>query len=111
MALSVERVGDVAVVKPKGMLKGGKETDEVENTLRKLIYGDEKKVLLNLSNVTFMSSMAIGVLAQAHSSAIKRDVRFGVCGVNERDLSVLVLVKLRNILNLFDDCNEAARSL
>ena len=73
MALRVERVGEVAVLMPQGMLKGGKETDEVENALRKLIYDDHNKILLDLAGVSHMSSMAIGVLASAHSSAASND--------------------------------------
>ena len=102
MALRVERVDDVAVLAPEGMLKGGKETDELENALRKLIYDGQKKILLDLRRVSHMTSMAIGVLAAAHSSATTREINFAVCNVEERIESVLILVKLANILTVHD---------
>jgi anti-anti-sigma factor len=111
MALHVERVGDVAVLMPRGMLKGGKETDELENSMRKLIYGDQKKILLDLAHVTHMSSMAIGVLAAAHSSATKRQVRFAVCNVEQRIESILVLIKLANILDVRDTRDDGLQAL
>lgn len=111
MALHLERIGDVAVLMPRGMLKGGKETDELENALRKLIYGDETKILLDLAQVTHMSSMAIGVLASAHSSATKRQVRFAVCNVEKRIKSILVLIKLANILDVYETRKDALQAL
>jgi len=111
MALNVERVGDVAVLMPRGMLKGGKETDEVENALRKLIYDDQQRILLDLAHVSHMSSMAIGVLASAHASAAKRKVHLAVCNAEQRIESVLVLVKLTNILNLYDTREAALEAL
>jgi len=111
MGLRVERVGDVAVLMPEGMLKGGKETDELENTLRKLIYDDQKWILLDLARVSHMSSMAIGVLASAYSSAKKREVEFAVCNIEERIQSVLVLVKLSNILTVYDTREDALQAM
>lgn len=107
MALHIERVGDVAVLMPQGMLKGGKETDEVENALRKLIYDKQRKILLDLQRTTFMASMAIGVLASLHTSATNRNLFFAVCNIERRIESVLVLIKLMNILNVFDTRQDA----
>jgi anti-anti-sigma regulatory factor len=58
MGLHIERVGDIAVVEPRGMLKGGKETDELENGLRKLINDQQAKIVLDLGKTTHMSSPA-----------------------------------------------------
>lgn len=111
MGLRVERNGDVAVLVPEGMLKGGKETDELETALRKLIYDEQKKILLDLGRVTHMSSIAIGVLASAHSSAKKRNIDFAVCSIEERINSVLVLVKLANILTVYETRDDALAAM
>ena len=58
MGLHVERVGDVAVVMPEGMLKGGKETDELQNALRKLIYDRQKKIILDLAKTEVSEKVA-----------------------------------------------------
>ena len=81
MGLHVERVADVAVLVPEGMLKGGHETDDLEVMLRKLIYDKQKKILLDLGKTNFMSSRAIGVLAAAHTSAVNRDLHLFVCNI------------------------------
>lgn len=101
MSLHVERLGDVAVVVPKGMLKGGKETDELQNVLRKLTYDRQKKILLDLAETTYMTSMAIGVLAGVHASAANKNLYFWVCNIETRIENVLVQVKLLNILTVY----------
>jgi len=111
MGLHIERVGNVAVLVPEGMLKGGKETEELENALRKLVYDKHKKILLDLSKTSFMSSRAIGVLAATHTSAVNRNLHFCVCNIERRIESVLVLIKLMNMLNVYDTREDALQAL
>ncbi len=107
MSVHIERVGDVAVVMPKGMLRGAKETEELETDLRKLLFDDQQKILLDLEKTTHMSSTAIGVLASVHGSATKRELRLHVCNIERRIENVLAIVKLTRVLNCFDTRKEA----
>ena len=97
MSLGVERLGDVVVLVPDGMLKGGQETDELRIALWKLVDGGEKKILLDLARTSYMSSMPFGLLASVHRTAVSSDVQLCVCNVNERIQkvwgSILTLVK------------------
>jgi anti-anti-sigma factor len=107
VSLHTERRGDVAVVAPHGPLDGGKLTKDLETEMRKLIYDDQKKILLDMGNVSRVSSLGIGALTGAHISATKRDVKLHVCNVDKRIKDILVIVKLINVLNVFDKCEEA----
>lgn len=107
MSVHIERSGDVAIVMPKGMLRGAKETEELETDLRKLLYDDQQKILLDLAKTTHMSSTAIGVLASAHIRARKRNLRLHVCNIERRIENVLAIVKLTRVLNCFDTRKQA----
>jgi len=107
MGIHVVREGDIAIVMPKGMLKGGKDVEELERDLRKLVYDDQKKILLDLANVSFMSSTAIGALASVHTSAVTRNVQLHVCNIERRINHVLTVVKLTLVLNCFDTRKQA----
>ncbi|MFQ5600224.1 MAG: STAS domain-containing protein [Candidatus Krumholzibacteriia bacterium] len=111
MGLHIERVGEVAVVVPKGMLRGGKETDELETTLRKLVYDGHKRILLDLQKTSFMSSTAIGLLAGVHTSATNRGLAFYVCNIDRRIEDILTVIKLVQVLNVFDTRDEALQAL
>ena len=113
MSLDVERLGDVVVVVPEGMLKGGKETDELRNALWKLVDGGEKKILLDLAKTSYMSSMPFGVLAAVHRSAVSNDSHLCICSVNDRIRKVWgsILVLVTPPLELYDTRADALEAL
>ena len=111
MGLHVERVGDVAVVVPEGMLKGGKETDEVQNVLRRLTYDGQKKIILDLAKTSHMTSLAIGVLAGVHASAASRHLNFCVCNIESRISNVLLQIRLLNLLTVYPTRADALKAL
>jgi anti-anti-sigma factor len=111
MAVLTEKIGDVVVVIPEGMLRGDKETNQVENELRRLLQGGQRKVLLDLHKTTHLSSIAIGVLAGVHTTAANRNVHFYVCNVERRIQNVLTVLRLVNVLNVFDTRDDALRAL
>jgi len=113
MSLQVEHLGDVAVVVPEGMLKGGKETDELKDVLRKLIEDRHKKILLDLEKTTYMTSAPIGLVAAIHASAGGGHLAFFVCNVNERIQKVWasILKLLKPPLDLHPTREDALRAL
>lgn len=111
MALHREVIGDVAVVIPEGMLKGDRETTELENSLRKLMQDGQKKILLDLQKTAWLNSIAIGMLTGVHTSAMNRGVKFAVCNVERRIHDTLVILRLLNVLNVYDKREEALEAL
>ena len=107
MSVHIERDGDVAIVMPKGPIDGGNHTRELETDLRKLIFDDQQKIVLDLANTPSMSSIGIGVLASVHDSATKRNLRLHVCNIERRIEHVLTIVKLTRVLNCFDTRKQA----
>lgn len=109
MAIRTEKVGDVFVIVPEGMLKGDKETNQLESELRRLVQGGQTKILLDLRNTTHLNSIAIGVLAGVHTSASTRGLHFAVCNVERRIQNVLTILKLVNVLNVYDTREDALK--
>ncbi len=71
MGLHIECAGDVVVLVPGGPLKGGKETDELETALRKVVDEGQKKILLDLAKSTILGNRPLGTLVSTHVSAAK----------------------------------------
>ena len=83
MSLDVRTVGDVTVLTPKGMLLGGKETDELQAKIRELTEAGNKKLLINLEKTTFMNSVSLGVLIGGHTSYAKRGAKMKLAAVDD----------------------------
>ena len=64
--------GEIVILEPKGSLVGGEETDELRSEVNKLIEKGNKKLVVDLSKVTYMNSTAIGTLVAAHTSYANR---------------------------------------
>ena len=107
MKLHIERQGDVAIVVPNGPLDGSKLTVELETDMRKLIYDDQKKIVLDLGKVSRISSIGIGTLASLHASATNRHVKMHVCEISKRNQDILAIVWLLRVLNVFETRDEA----
>jgi anti-anti-sigma factor len=107
MALRTERISDVVIVVPEGMLSGGRETDQVESELRRHVQANEKHILLDLRNTSHLASVAIGMLVGVHTSSSNRGLTFAVCNVERRITNTLTILRLVNVLNVYDKREEA----
>jgi anti-anti-sigma factor len=115
MKLGVSTTDDVTVLTPYGMLLGGDETDEFEDTVRDLDKEGSKKLLINLSETTFMNSLGLTVLFLAHARFARRGATVKLCGADRKLLHVFELVRLtrvydRNIHKTEKEALKAFRS-
>jgi len=103
--ITVEDVGDVAVVQ----FVDKKILDEqniqlIGDDLYRLI--DElgrRKLLLNFSNVDFMSSAALGKLIELHRKATKANGKVILCSIAKDIMQVFTLTKLDKMLKIVKD--------
>src|SRR5512145_1377112 len=110
MSLEVRTSGDVTILTPKGMLLGGKETDELQAKIKELTEAGNRKLLINLGQTTFMNSVSLGVLIAGHSSYLKRDARMKLCAVDKKIQNIFVVTKLSLVFEVHDTEEEALKS-
>lgn len=63
--------GNIIVLKLKGNFVGGDETDELQNTIKKLSENGNLKLVIDLGEVSYLNSSALGVLISAHANYTK----------------------------------------
>ncbi len=109
MKLGVSTAGDVTVLTPHGMLLGGDETDEFEDTVRDLDREGNKKLLINLGKTTFMNSLGLTVFFLAHARYARRGATVKLCAVDGRLRHLFELVRLTRVYehNIHDTEEEA----
>jgi len=110
MSLEVRTVGDVTVLTPKGMLLGGKETDELQAKIRELTEAGNKKLLINLGQTTFMNSVSLGVLIAGHSNYAKRGAQLKLCQVDKKIQNIFVVTRLSLVFETYETEEEATKS-
>ena len=69
--ISNKQVGDVSVVALKGRIVLGEESSALRERVKNLVGDGKKKIVLNMTNVTYIDSAGLGALVAAHVSAKK----------------------------------------
>ena len=110
MSLEVRTAGDVTILAPKGMLLGGKETDELQSKIKELSEAGNRKLLINLGQTTFMNSVSLGVLIAGHSNYAKRSAQLKLASVDKKIQNIFVVTKLSLVFETYESEEEAIQS-
>ena len=97
----------VAIVEPIDSLVGGDETDELKKAVASLLDQGNRKLIIDLGDVEYLNSSAIGALVSAHTSYMNRQGKFILCNVNKSITNVFVVTKLSTIFTTAEKREEA----
>ena len=103
----VKRLNGTVVIKPHGDLTGGDETDELEMLVDQLDAEGVKCLVINLSAVRIMNSLALSRVIRAHIKFTKRGARVLLCNLENRIEAVFVVAKLSMLFPVYPDENAA----
>ncbi|HLA77844.1 MAG TPA: STAS domain-containing protein [Vicinamibacteria bacterium] len=107
MHVEIRKAGDVVVVDLKGKLTAGLGDQILRETLDELLGEDWKKILLNLSEVSFMDSAGVGELVAGLRTARNLGASLKLLNTNERIHSTLYIARLLPIFEVFRSQDEA----
>ena len=83
---------------------------EFANTITSLIGGGERKVLLDLSTVTYVDSATIGCLMDLYRQATTAGGALKLAGVQKRVETMLTMTGAQNFLEIHADEPSAMKS-
>jgi anti-sigma B factor antagonist len=98
---AIDRAGDVTIVRCHGQLVFG-VTDILSTQVRKLIP-TTKRIMLDLSDLTFMDSMGLGTLVRLYVSAKSAGCEIQLTHLRKR---IEELLALTNLLSVFSIIGE-----
>jgi len=104
MGLEERKIADVIVLTPRGMLLGGRETDELHEKIKELDQAGNQRLIIDLGKTTYMSSMGLAALFRARATYLKREAQVKVCCIDKKVRQMFVLVKLPLVYG--DDVHE-----
>jgi len=104
--LSQRNVGSVTVLELGEQLKA-QSVPEFRNTLQQHVDQGRTYLLLDCSRIQNVDSVGIGSLVGVWISVKKRGGRLGLLRPSARFKDVIKLVGLQDVIESFDDINEA----
>ncbi len=111
--LETSQEGDVTTVK----FVSRKILDEVNimeigKTLTSLVADTDKpKILLDFSNVSYMSSSALGVLITVHKRIREKQGQLALCGIQPSIYEIFTITRLNEIFNIYETHQKALENL
>lgn len=107
MHIEIRKTGDVVVADLNGKLTAGLGDRILRETIDTLLGDGWRKILLNLSEVTFMDSAGVGELVAGLRTARTVGAGLKLLNANERVHSTLYIARLLPIFELYRDEKDA----
>ena len=107
---SVRQSDDVSIVDLAGRLTLGDGSCTLRDTVRDLIRRGERRILLNLRDVTFIDSAGLGEMVGSYATLVNQGGHIKLLHAGNKIVDVLRAAKLSLLLENFADEAEAMRS-
>jgi anti-sigma B factor antagonist len=108
--LTPRQVGDVTVIDAVGRITLGEGSSTFRDTLRDLAAKGNKKLLLNLGEVSYIDSSGIGELVSGFTTVTNHGGQLKLLQLNKRVKDLLQITKLYTVFEVHDDEAAAVRS-
>jgi anti-sigma B factor antagonist len=103
-------VGDVTVIDVAGRITLGEGSSALREALRDLVGKNQKKILLNLGDVTYIDSSGIGELVSGFTTVTNSGGSLKLLNLNKRVKDLLQITKLYTVFDVHEDEAGAIRS-
>jgi anti-sigma B factor antagonist len=99
-------VDDVNVIDAAGRISIGEGAGALRDALRDMVARNQKKILLNLANVSYIDSSGIRELVSGLSSVTNTGGQLRLSNLNKRVKDLLQVTRLDTVFDIHED--EAA---
>jgi anti-sigma B factor antagonist len=107
--LTTRSLGDVTVIDLSGRLELGEGSVALRETLQNL-SASGAKVLINLTDVSFLDTSGLGELASGHARAQHEGTDLKLSGIPKRVEKLFQMTGLDRILDIYDNEADALQS-
>jgi anti-sigma B factor antagonist len=108
--LNTRQVGDVTVVDVSGRITLGEGSSVLRDLLRELVAKGNKKILLNLGEVTYIDSSGIGELVSGFTTISNQGGSLKLLSLTKRVQDLLQITKLYTVFDVHEEEAHALRS-
>ena len=110
MKASNRQVNGVTVVDMSGRITLGEGSVILRDTIRDLVGKGQKKILLNLGDVTYIDSSGIGELVSAFTAVRREGGELKLLNLTKKVHDLLQITKLYTVFDIKDDETAAIKS-
>ena|SRR5215472_14040600 len=101
----------ITVMELSGKISLGRESQQIEVLVQDLLRRNEKKIILDVSNVDHLDSTGIGILAYCFGTLNRNGGDMRIAGASGKVLHLLQITRLDAVLPLCNSVEMACASL
>lgn len=109
MTITHTSVNNAALIALRGSLTGGDEAMEFGAKVRELAAGGTQRVVVDLSEVTFVNSSGLGMLVAGATTMKTHSGELRIASANANTKALFTMTKLDTIIALFATKEEALK--
>lgn len=110
MTLTTRTADGVTVVDIVGRITVQEGADQFRDLARELLDSDQVRIVLNMREVPYIDSTALGELIRTYTSATRHSGSLKLLNVSPHVHQLLVITSLLSVFDLFDSEADAVRS-
>lgn len=110
MQTSTRQIGDVVVVGVSGRITLGEGNVMLRDIVRELAEKENKKIILNLNEVTYIDSSGVGELVKTHTTIRNKGGELKLADLNKRVHDLLQMTRLVSVFDIEKDEASAIAS-
>src|SRR3954464_13404454 len=110
MKTSTRKVDNVTIVDLSGRITLGEGSVVLRDNIRDLVAKGNKKILLNLGDVTYIDSSGIGELVSGFTTVANSGGTLKLLSLTKRVKDLLQITKLYTVFDVHEDEAHAVRS-
>ena len=110
MDVKINETEKGVVILLEGKMMLGYEANDFHEAIENALDHNKKKIVVDLSNVEFISSWGIGILMYGYTTTTNKGGEFKLAAVSEKISEILKKTKLDTVFTKFDSVEEALKS-
>jgi len=110
MTMGEREIGDVTVVDLGGRITVQEGWEAFRDLMRELMRRGRVKIVLNMHEVPYIDSTALGEIIRTYTSVIRRNGSVKLLNVSSHVHQLLVITSLLSVFDLFEAEADAVRS-
>lgn len=98
---------DITVIEISGRVTLGKESGQIETLILKALNEGARKLVLDLSQVTYIDSTGIGIIAYCFGKISQKGAQASIAGAKGLVMEIFKITRLENVIRFFPDTKSA----